>query len=75
MSAEMSFPGGTMRAISLSYRLCRCGAGGSVGGGRVGAAGDCLRVRDVDERGRGGGNRGAGGIERYRDNMAHLVGV
>ena len=43
MSAEMSFPGGTIRAISLSYRLCRCGAGGSAGTGRVGtAAGDCL---------------------------------
>ena len=74
MSAEMSFPGGTIRAISLSYRHCRCGAGGTAGGGRVGATGDCLRVRDADERGREGGNRDAGGIKRYRDNVAHLVG-
>ena len=29
---------------------------------------------DVDERGRGGGNRDAGEIERCRDNEAHLVG-
>ena len=30
---------------------------------------------DVDERGRGGGNRDAGEIERCRHNEAHLVGV
>ena len=42
MSAEMSFPGGTMRAISLSYRLCRCGAGGSAGDGRL-----CADVSDL----------------------------
>ena len=67
MSAEMSFPGGTMRAISLSYRLCRCGAGGSADAGtrRVGAvASDSLRVRDADEQGRGRGNEYAGEIER-----------
>ena len=29
---------------------------------------------DVDERGRGGGNRDAGEIERCRHNEAHLVG-
>ena len=64
-----------MRAISLSDRLCRCGAGGSArtASGRVGAAaGDGLS--DVDERGRGGGNRDAGEIERCRDNEAHLLG-
>ena len=62
MSAEMSFPGGTMRAISLSYRLCRCGAGGgAAGGGRVGAVTTILGSRDGQKARRRkqgcGGNR------------------